>query len=160
MKAAIFATALAVSVASMAQQPSPAAHDSAIVFDAPQLQAQFGTLAGLAKESGSAGVTLEDYGSYKVQLSVRVRSGGAEVHAHWDDVMTVERGSATLITGGTVVDGRTGDDGETHGTKIDGGHSETIHPGDVLTVRAGTPHQLILEPGVVYGAVVVKIHEP
>ena len=74
--------------------------------------------------------------------------------------MTVEQGSATLITGGTVVDGKTGDDGETHGSRIDGGQSQKIGPGDVLTIRAGTPHQLILEPGTVYGAVVVKVHEP
>jgi quercetin dioxygenase-like cupin family protein len=74
--------------------------------------------------------------------------------------MTVETGSATLITGGTVIDGKTETDGETHGVKIDGGSSREIHPGDVLTIRAGTPHQLILKPGMVYGAVVVKIHEP
>ena len=61
--------------------------------------------------------------------------------------MMVEQGSATLVTGGTVVDGKTGPDGETHGSKIEGGQSQKINPGDVLTVRAGTPHQLILEPG-------------
>jgi mannose-6-phosphate isomerase-like protein (cupin superfamily) len=114
----------------------------------------------VAKEKGSAGVTLEDYGSYKIQPSVRTVSGGVEVHDHWDDVMTVEQGSATLITGGTVVDGKTGDDGETHGSRIDGGQSQKINVGDVLTIRAGTPHQIILEPGTIYGAVVVKVHEP
>ncbi len=159
MKLAIFAIALAVPVAAFAQQPTQP-HDAAIVFGAPEVHAQLGTLAGMAKEKGSAGATLEDYGSYKVQLSVRTRSGGAEVHAHWDDVMTVEEGSATLITGGTVIDGTTDADGETHGARIEGGQSKTISPGDVLTIRAGTPHQLILSPGVVYGAVVIKIHEP
>ena len=160
MKVALLsATALVLNLSTSAQT-TPAAHDPAIVFATPELQAQIGTLAGLAKTKGSAGVTLEDYGTYKIQLSVRTRSGGAEVHAYWDDLMTVEEGSATLITGGTVVDGKTDADGETHGAKIDGGHSQVIHPGDVLTIRAGTPHQLILEPGVVYGAVVVKIHEP
>jgi mannose-6-phosphate isomerase-like protein (cupin superfamily) len=74
--------------------------------------------------------------------------------------MIVEEGSATLITGGTVVDGKTNGDGETHGSKIENGTSRTISPGDVLTVRAGTPHQLILAPGTTYGAVVVKVHEP
>ena len=55
---------------------------------------------------------------------------------------------------------KTNADGETHGSKIDNGNSRTISPGDVLTVRAGTPHQLILAPGATYGAVVVKVHEP
>ena len=160
MKIAIAAIPAVLLVLSASAQTTPPAHDPVIVLGSPELHAQLGTLAGLAKEKGSAGVTLEDYGSYKIQLSVRTQSGGAEVHAHWDDVMTVEEGSATLVTGGTVVDGKTDADGETHGARIDGGHSQVIRPGDVLTVRAGTPHQLILEPGVVYGAVVVKIHEP
>ena len=118
------------------------------------------TTVNVVSPSGSSGATVEDYGSYKIQLSVRSVSGGAEVHAHWDDVMMVEQGSATLITGGTVVDGKTGADGETHGSKTENGQSQKISPGDVLTVRAGTAHQLILEPGTVYGAVVVKVHEP
>ena len=112
------------------------------------LHAQIDKLAAEAKTKGSSGATLEDYGSYKIQLSVRTTSGGAEVHAHWDDVMMVEEGSATLVTGGTVVDGKTGDDGETHGSKIDGGQSQKINVGDILTVKAGTPHQLLLEPGI------------
>lgn len=151
------AAALAVPLAALAQQAS-VPRDPAVVF--PDLQAQIDKLIPAAKEKGSAGATIEDYGSYKIQLSVRSKSGGAEVHAHWDDVMMVEQGSATLITGGAVVDAKTDADGETHGAKIDNGQSRTIKPGDVLTVRAGTPHQLILEPSVVYGAVVIKIHEP
>jgi mannose-6-phosphate isomerase-like protein (cupin superfamily) len=157
------AAVLAVTFSGAAQstQPSaPAARDPAIVFPVPGLHAQLDRLAAEAKTKGSSGATVEDYGSYKLQFSVRTVSGGAEVHAHWDDVMMVEQGSATLITGGTVVDGKTGADGETHGSRIEGGQSQKINPGDVLTVRAGTPHQLILEPGTTYGAVVVKIHEP
>ncbi len=157
------AAVLAVTFSAAGQSPQStptAAHDSAIVFTVPDLHTQLEKLAADAKGKGSAGATIEDYGSYKLQLSVRGVSGGAEVHAHWDDVMMVEQGSATLITGGTVVDGKTGADGETHGSRIEGGQSQKINPGDVLTVRAGTPHQLILEPGTTYGAVVVKIHEP
>jgi mannose-6-phosphate isomerase-like protein (cupin superfamily) len=163
MKTAVFVAAaltLAITAAAQSPQPAPAPRDPAIVFPVPDLHAQLDKLVADAKAKGSSGATIEDYGSYKIQLSVRSVSGGAEVHAHWDDVMMVEQGSATLITGGTVIDGKTGADGETHGAKIDGGHSQTISPGDVLTVRAGTPHQLILEPGAIYGAVVVKIHEP
>ena len=148
-----------LSAVAMAQQPA-ATHDQAVVFPAADVHAQIGQLIPVAKEKGSAGATIEDYGSYKIQLSVRSKSGGAEVHAHWDDVMMVERGSATLVTGGKVVDGTTDANGETHGASIDGGQSRSLGPGDVLTVRAGTPHQLILEPGAVYGAVVIKIHEP
>ena len=159
MKAAIVLAAGFFAIAlTAAAQTTP--HDPVIVVPTADVHAQLDKLVADAKTKGSSGANLEDYGSYKIGLSVRTVSGGAEVHAHWDDVMTVEQGSATLITGGTVVDGKTGDDGETHGSGIDGGQSQKIGPGDVLTIRAGTPHQLILEPGTIYGAVVVKVHEP
>jgi mannose-6-phosphate isomerase-like protein (cupin superfamily) len=153
--AAVLPFALTFALTATAQTP----HDPAAVFSTPDLHAQLEKLAAAAKEKGSSGSTIEDYGSYKIQLSVRTKSGGAEVHAHWDDVMIVKEGSATLVTGGTVVDSKTNDEGETHGTKIENGQSRTIRPGDVVTVHAGTPHQLILKPGTVYGAVVVKVHE-
>ena len=124
------------------------------------IQLQIQSLIPEAQASGSSGKTLGDAGTYKVQMSVRTASGGAEVHAHWDDVMVVEEGCAQLITGGTVVEGKTDASGETHGTRIEGGHKQLLTPGDVVTVHAGTPHQLILAPGVVYGAVVIKVHEP
>jgi len=91
---------------------------------------------------------------------VRTVSGGAEIHAHWDDVMLVEQGTAKLVTGGTVVGGKTDADGETRGENVSQGHAETIEKGDVITVRAGTPHQLLLDPGTIYAAVVIKVHEP
>ncbi|MFP5228377.1 MAG: hypothetical protein ACLGXA_12195 [Acidobacteriota bacterium] len=158
MKTALLAIpALAFTLAASAQTPP---HDPAVVFNTPHIHEQIKKLAEVAKEKGSSGSTIEDYGSYKIQLSVRTASGGAEVHAHWDDVMIVEEGTATLITGGTVADAKTGADGETHGPKIEGGQSRTLSPGDVVTVHAGTPHQLILPEHTVYGAVVVKVHEP
>ncbi len=133
---------------------------SAMVFGKADLQQRIAALVADAREKGSSGATLEDYGSYKIQLSVRTKSGGAEVHAHWDDVMMVEQGEATLMTGGTVVGGQSKPDGETLGMKIMGGEPHTLKPRDVFTVRAGTPHQTIVAPGVVYAAVVVKVHEP
>lgn len=155
---AALALTLALTLTAAAQTPAP--HDAAPIFPRANLHAQLQKLAVEAKAKGSSGATLEDYGTYKIQLSVRTASGGAEIHAHWDDVMIVEEGTATLITGGTVPGAKTNADGETHGAKIEGGHSQVIRPGDVLTVRAGTPHQLILPPHTVYGAVVVKVHEP
>jgi mannose-6-phosphate isomerase-like protein (cupin superfamily) len=140
--------------------PSGAPHKPAAVFPTADLHQQIEKLIPAAKKQGSSGATIADYGSYKIQLSVRTTSGGAEVHAHWDDVMIVEKGSATLITGGTVANSETDSGGETHGSKIENGASRRISPGDVITVHAGTPHQLILAPGIAYGAVVVKVHEP
>jgi mannose-6-phosphate isomerase-like protein (cupin superfamily) len=129
------------------------------IFSAAQIRQQLATLGTQAAASGSAGQVLADYGSHKVQISVRTTSGGAEIHAHFDDVMIVQQGTATLITGGTVIDPKTGPDGETKGTGIQGGKSQTISVGDLVTVNAGVPHQIIVAPGTTYSAVVVKVKE-
>ncbi|MFZ0631452.1 MAG: hypothetical protein WAM56_09205, partial [Acidobacteriaceae bacterium] len=62
--------------------------------------------------------------------------------------------------GGTVIGGESKGDGETLGTRIEGGESHPLGPGDVFTVRAGTPHQTLVAAGTVYAAVVIKVREP
>jgi mannose-6-phosphate isomerase-like protein (cupin superfamily) len=146
--------AVALNVSATAQSAGKAE-----VFSSKQVQEQLAALGHQASASGSAGVTLADYGSHKLQISVRTASGGAEIHAHFDDVMIVQQGTATLITGGTVTDPKTGADGETKGTAIQGGNSQTIVPGDVVTVNAGVPHQLLIPPGTTYSALVIKVKE-
>ena len=153
----------AVPTTGAAAMLQPAAQESGTqqpVFLQKDVKARIEPLIAEATAKGSSGATLADYGSYKVQLSVRSVSGGAEIHAHWDDVMLVEQGSATLITGGTVPDAKTNADGETHGSKIVAGQEQTLNPGDMVTVHAGTPHQLLIPVGTIYSSVVVKIHEP
>lgn len=140
----------------------PAAAQSgakADLFSASQIKAQLAALTAQSAASGSAGTTLADYGSHKVQISVRTASGGAEIHAHFDDVMIVEQGSATLITGGTVTDPKSNPDGETKGTGIQDGQSRTISVGDVITVNAGIPHQILVPAGTTYSAIVIKVRE-
>ena len=133
--------------------------DKATVIPAADLQAEFARLVPQAKSAGSSGTTLASTGNLALKLSVRTSSGGAEVHAHYDDLMIVEKGSATLITGGTVIAGTTSPDGETHGSGIEGGIRKTIAVGDVVIVPAGLPHQLLIPPGIVYAAIVAKIKE-
>ncbi len=150
----VVAVLLALSISAFGQSGGKAE-----LFPAAQIRTQLASLATQAAASGGAGQTLADYGSHKVQISVRTASGGAEMHAHFDDVMIVEQGSATLITGGTIIDPKTSPDGETKGTGIQGGRSHTIGVGDLVTVNAGVPHQIIVAPGTTYSAIVVKVKE-
>jgi mannose-6-phosphate isomerase-like protein (cupin superfamily) len=129
------------------------------VFPGGDVKAQLATLAQTANASGSSGATLGDYKSHAIKLSVRTASGGAEVHAHYDDIFFVAQGQATLTTGGTVVNAQTGGDGETKGSSIENGKSQKIAEGDVVHIPAGTPHQLILAPGAVFSAIVIKVKE-
>jgi len=146
--------AIAASVPAVAQSSG-----KSDLFAGKDLDAKIAALAEKAKATGSAGDTLADYGSHKIQISVRTVSGGAEIHAHYDDVMLVKQGTATLITGGTVVDAKEGPGGETHGKSIEGGVTRTVGPGDIITVNAGVPHQLLVPAGATYVAIVIKVKE-
>jgi mannose-6-phosphate isomerase-like protein (cupin superfamily) len=129
------------------------------VLSGKDVAAQLAKLAQTAQPSGSSGATLGDYQSHSIRLSVRTASGGAEVHTHFDDIFVVTGGSATLITGGTVVNAQTGADGETKGTRIQDGTSQRITKDDIVHIPAGTPHQLIIAPGDTFSAIVVKVKE-
>ena len=138
----------------LTQSPS-----GAQVYSGKDVAAQLETLLAQAKASGSGGATLGDFQSHAIKLSVRSSSGGAEIHAHFDDIFLVTDGNATLITGGQVQHAQTGADGETKGSGIEGGTRQIIHKGDVVHVPAGTPHQLILAPGETYSSIVIKVKE-
>jgi mannose-6-phosphate isomerase-like protein (cupin superfamily) len=154
MKLAIAMGLMAFCVPAVAQLAGKAE-----VFSSSEIHGKMAQSAEQAKVKGSGGVVLGSYGSHAIQLSARTASGGAEIHAHFDDVMLVTEGSATLVTGGTVVDGHTNSDGETHGTSIKDGVSQTVSAGDVIHVPAGTPHQLLITPGTPYSALVIKVKE-
>jgi mannose-6-phosphate isomerase-like protein (cupin superfamily) len=149
-------------IAALAMTPPGTAGSgkAAVVFPVGAMRAQLASYIGQAKAKGSAGAILEDFGTYKVMLSVRGRSSGAEVHSHWNDVMIVEQGSAVLVTGGRVIDAHTDAQGETRGIRIEGGQRQAIGAGDILTVPAGTPYQLVLSPGTVCSAFVIRMRQP
>jgi glc operon protein GlcG len=77
---------------------------------------------------------------YMVHTSRRDKAGVAEVHTQDADIIYVQDGSATFVTGGTVVDPQPTDANEIRGKEIAGGETRTITKGDVIIVPAGTPH--------------------
>lgn len=133
--------------------------DNAQVFSSADVQHQLAALEASAQSKGSDGTTLGDYRSHALKLSVRTQTGGAEVHAHFDDVIVVTGGKAELVTGGTVIDAHSGNDGETTGSGIRNGRTQSIAKGDIIHIPAGTPHQMILEKGSTFSAFVVKVRE-
>ena len=78
--------------------------------------------------------------NYMVHASRRDKAGQAEVHVLDTDVIYVQDGSATFVTGGTVMGGKTIEPNEVRGDSIVGGETRRIAKGDVLTVPNGTPH--------------------
>jgi len=80
---------------------------------------------------------------YKVSGSHREKDGIAEWHERDSDVMYFVRGTATLVTGGKVNDGKSTAPEEVRGPSVDGGVRQALKPGDVVVVPNATPHQFV-----------------
>jgi uncharacterized protein GlcG (DUF336 family)/quercetin dioxygenase-like cupin family protein len=98
-------------------------------FPAPQVKKAF-----------EKGMPLSEIGNYKVHASHRDAAGVAEIHTHDTDIIYMLEGAATLVTGGTVVDGKRIEPEEVRGKEITGGESRRIGKGDVIVIPHGTPH--------------------
>ena len=131
------------------------------VFTSQNIQAQLADLLAKSKagSKGTPNVKLGEYKTHFLRLVALASDGGAEVHPHYDDVIVVIGGSATLVTGGAVVNPHTGKDGEIQGPSIQSGKSQKLSPGDVAHIPAGTPHQLLTGTGGEFTAFVVKVGE-
>jgi glc operon protein GlcG len=91
----------------------------------------------------SKGAVLYDGASnrnYMVHASRREGPGMAEVHDRDTDIIYVLNGSARLVTGGSVIDGKTTAPDEQRGASIASGEERQIAKGDVVIVPNGTPH--------------------
>jgi glc operon protein GlcG len=84
---------------------------------------------------------------YMVHASRRDQAGMVEVHEQDADIIYVLEGSATFVTGGTIVGGKTIAPGEIRGVEVKGGETRQIGKGDVIIVPAGTPHWFKEVPG-------------
>jgi mannose-6-phosphate isomerase-like protein (cupin superfamily) len=151
--------AIAMALAIFALPCTAQSPGKAEVFSSTQIRDQLVQLAQQGRAKGSSGSTLGDYGTHAIKLSERTVSGGAEIHAHFDDVMIVMEGKATLITGGELIDAHTGNNGESTGSGIRNGTVQPIATGDIVHVPAGIPHQLLIAPGTGYSALVIKVRE-
>ncbi|MBZ5652338.1 MAG: heme-binding protein [Acidobacteriia bacterium] len=101
---------------------------------------------GKVEEAFSKGAVLfdgSDGRNYMVHASRREKPGQAEIHTKDADVIYVLQGSATFITGGEAVDGRTIAPDELRGSSIKGGETRKIGKGDVIIVPHGVPHQFL-----------------
>jgi len=85
------------------------------------------------------GMSLLEVEGYKVHASRRTDPGVVEVHLWETDVVYVLEGSATLVTGGTIVDPKTIAPGEIRGPSVIGGESRRIAKGDVIVIPQTVP---------------------
>jgi glc operon protein GlcG len=100
-------------------------------FDKDQVSAAFAKGAVLFDGQGR---------NYMVHASRREKSGQAEVHNNDADIIYVLEGTATFVTGGTVVDAKNIAADEIRGSTIEGGETRMLKKGDVIIVPNNTPH--------------------
>ena len=126
----------------------------------PVLMERAAYLKQMARASeGSASEVLKEYPRHNIQLSVRLRSGIAELHEQFADIFIVLDGRATLVTGGTIVKPQTTGPGEVRGTIVEGGTRQELRAGDVAHIAPGTPHQILLAGDATFSAMVIKVQE-
>jgi glc operon protein GlcG len=91
-------------------------------------------------EAFAKGRPLLEMANYKVHASHRDGAGKAEVHLRDTDIIHVLHGKATLVTGGTVVEGQSTEPDEIRGAGLQGGEVRHLAEGDVVVVPSGVPH--------------------
>lgn len=103
-----------------------AAEDSKVTFIAADTVAKGGSLATAPNLS--------------ITVAHRAEPGMVEVHDKETDTFYVLAGSATIVTGGTMVGGSDTGPGQHRGTDITGGKAQRLAKGDVMVIPAGVPH--------------------
>lgn len=103
-------------------------------------QVAFFSKEKVADSFAKGAVLFDASDKYMVHTSRRDKAGIAEVHEKDADLIYVQEGSATLVTGGTVADLKLIGPNELRGQEIAGGDIRMIAKGDVIIVPAGVPH--------------------
>src|SRR5262245_40316978 len=130
--------AIGVSGAASAQQDEDLAIAGAQAFVADMAMAQPAEPkvthipAPQVSKAFEKGMPLLEIANYKIHASHRDAPGMAEVHTKDTDIIYLLEGSATFVTGGSVVEGKIIEAEEIRGAKIKDGESRTVAKGDVI----------------------------
>jgi glc operon protein GlcG len=95
------------------------------------------------RETFEHGGLLLDSDGYKIDAGRRTAPGEVEYHERFVDVMHVVEGTASVVTGGELVDPREVAAGELRAASVEGGTTRTLAAGDVLAIPSGVPHQFV-----------------
>jgi len=136
IRTTLAALALVVAGPSLSAQTAPAS-----VLGGAEVLAQLEQAARTSPEMMVARMTNTD--SYRVNVVKRTAPQGAIAHAVGTEVHYIIEGTATLVTGGTIVRaaGASTATGPTSAAAtIRDGQTRTVHAGDIVLVPVNTPH--------------------
>jgi len=116
----------------------------------------------LEKTIGDKPIIFETIGNWEghsVYLVLRGKTAEAEFHETESDVYIGQRGHATFIIGGEMVDPKSLPRKQKRGPSIRGGIARDLRAGDVLHVPKAIPHQLVIAPGEQFMYLLFKLDE-
>ncbi|MFL6452358.1 MAG: hypothetical protein ACJ746_32525 [Bryobacteraceae bacterium] len=125
-----------------------------------QVNSTFASIRAADPKKPSVAKQVGTFSGHSLSLIQRNANGVVEVHLHKHDMLFVRQGTATLITGGEVVNGKDTGEGEIRGDSIRNGTKHTIHAGDIVQIPATVPHQILLNQGETVGYAAVKVDAP
>lgn len=140
----------------LAQQAIPPAQ--MLSADASKVQYAELLRQARASQSGVAAKVLLDRPDSNIQITVHVKSGQGEWHRDDADILIGVEGTAQIVTGGEIVNGKGTAPGEMRGDGIHGGTTQPFGPGDTIRIEPRTAHQMLLAPRTTVRYMAVKIH--
>ena len=123
-----------------AQTPAPTDRDKATHYSAADLKAALGKLP---TDRPASSVRVFSFDPYNVAVEQRQpRDQGAASHSDRAELFYVIEGSGTMLTGGTITDGKQ-NGANLQGTTISNGTRINFNAGDFIMVPSGVPHQFV-----------------
>ena len=155
MRAIVASFLTIAAVTAWAQQPAPTTKTYASASDVAALMAK-----AKAERKGDQPLVAErilQLAPYSANLEYRAAVGPAAVHEKEAEMFYVIDGSATLMTGGKLVNEKRTNAENLGGTAIEGGKSQAVAKGDFVIVPENTPHWFSAINGTI---VLMSIHVP
>jgi mannose-6-phosphate isomerase-like protein (cupin superfamily) len=97
-------------------------------------------LADMKPDQGFMWRPLVRDGTTIAAIEIWKKPGRPAVHPTEMEYATVLQGNGTLVSGGALVDATTKRPGLVEGSRVEGGASRLLGPGDVILIPAGVPH--------------------
>ena len=139
---ALLSAALLLSSTASAQTPgAPTGSDPTGYASAAEIQAQVEAMRQAMKPGqGFMWRPLVRGGDAVAALEYWTKPGKPAVHPGQAEYVMVVAGEGTMVSGGRLVDPATTNPTLIEGSRIEGGTTRALHPGDVFLVPAGVPH--------------------
>ena len=116
--------------------------------------------AAKVAEAFAKGGALDTGSDHVASVLRRVKPGQVEIHTKETDIFYIVDGTATFVTGGTMIGGKETRPNQMLGTDIQDGQTHQLKKGDFISIPAGIPHWFKDVPasGVTY--YMVKVVKP